>query len=102
IARRPRRSPLFPYTTLFRSRVVDGAREPVHRERRVELGAQADGAGAEHLVAEGRLALQPGVLVLLVAAPRDRVAAQAEAGADIRDRKSTRLNSSHVKISYAV
>src|SRR6266699_5753106 len=55
--RRPPRSTLFPYTTLFRSRRTD----PCRRARR--------------------------------AAERHRLH---------RDRKSTRLNSSHVRISYAV
>src|SRR4249920_1243558 len=66
---RPPRSPLFPYTTLFRSHVV------------TYLGQ------AEACIARGH----------------DQVAAQAqlETTAD-RDRKSTRLNSSHVRISYAV
>src|SRR5215510_15913272 len=63
--RRPPRSTLFPYTTLFRSR----------RARR-------DGNRAK---------------------PRDRCVARRRAGAvHRRDRKSTRLNSSHVAISYAV
>src|SRR5690349_22064582 len=64
ILRRPPRSTLFPYTTLFRSRADDRAR-PALQER----GA----GGPRH------------------AARRPR-----------RDRKSTRLNSSHVEISYAV
>src|SRR6267378_6350746 len=62
--RRPPRSTLFPYTTLFRSRPQ--ARRP-------------DGARGHR------------------AAPRYR-----QDGACGRDRKSTRLNSSHVEISYAV
>src|SRR2546426_9986904 len=68
--RRPPRSTLFPYTTLFRSLGAGGHRE----EERRRLGApgRAGGAGGA-----GR--------------PR-------EAG----DRKSTRLNSSHLVISYAV
>src|SRR2546426_6528049 len=67
--RRPPRSTLFPYTTLFRSRHPSAApqsgRDP-HRRR--------DG---EHVL------------------PRDRISGG-------RDRKSTRLNSSHLVISYAV
>src|SRR5437899_4564793 len=60
--RRPPRSTLFPYTTLFRSRnVVDHVQ---HRP-----------PGAVHV---------------------------AEPGKCVRDRKSTRLNSSHLGISYAV
>src|SRR5437867_10678907 len=78
--RPPPRSTLFPYTTLFRSRIV---------KHRVILGLQTIGLGApareriEHndfrsrLNAAGRLVFN-------------------------RDRKSTRLNSSHRTISYAV
>src|SRR3712207_7506064 len=75
--RRPPRSTLFPYTTLFRSERVD-------RQDRV--------AGQVHLE-RARLADQP----------RQPLRA-AEAGDDpeVEDRKSTRLNSSHANISYAV
>src|SRR5438067_7740754 len=66
--RRPPRSTLFPYTTLFRS--AGGAR------RRDAFRADTDGARAEGQ-SKGR---------------------REERG----DRKSTRLNSSHVSISYAV
>src|SRR2546429_4688015 len=72
--RRPPRSTLFPYTTLFRSRearaLVRGRQGTGVRERRARRG----GAGI-------RLAVR----ILLV-----------------KDRKSTRLNSSHGYISYAV
>src|SRR5690349_22616420 len=71
--RRPPRSTLFPYTTLFRS--VGGLFEVVE-------------AAEESQVVAGRL------LVLLRHQIRDR----RQRG----DRKSTRLNSSHVEISYAV
>src|SRR3712207_7776977 len=81
--RRPPRSTLFPYTTLFRSRVAEG-----------------DAAG-DHDVRAG--------LLLELAHPLDRVAVQhggvlpAGLGQGRReDRKSTRLNSSHANISYAV
>src|SRR5437870_7530226 len=63
--RRPPRSTLFPYTTLFRSQ------QELHR-------LVADAVDA--------LAQRPGV-------PRQQ---------EVQDRKSTRLNSSHVAISYAV
>src|SRR3712207_7976155 len=87
--RRPPRSTLFPYTTLFRSR--GGARdddlEPrvvqeVRLDARVVLGARAaeDAGASDHR--DGQLM---------------RVATVHEA-----DRKSTRLNSSHANISYAV
>src|SRR5256885_9854151 len=73
--RRPPRSTLFPYTTLFRSVVFDAA--PVER-----LGAAGEG-----------FALLEQVL--------DR-AAILIAFEQCGDRKSTRLNSSHLVISYAV
>src|SRR2546426_8485339 len=65
--RRPPRSTLFPYTTLFRSHVLA---LPAHV---AELGDRSGGVGEE---------------------PR------SERGSS--DRKSTRLNSSHLVISYAV
>src|SRR5258707_4116933 len=74
--RRPPRSTLFPYTTLFRSRlraqdhaVLDDL-QSVGGERRARGGDVDDELGG--------------------------------AGARRRDRKSTRLNSSHANISYAV
>src|SRR3712207_8216443 len=78
--RRPPRSTLFPYTTLFRSRLAAG--RPVALELREPA---IDGADADGLVlAAGRQ----------VGLRGDR----AHGG----DRKSTRLNSSHANISYAV
>src|SRR5437870_10959352 len=78
--RRPPRSTLFPYTTLFRSRVASEA--ALHR------------AKAELRHAEDHLArLEPLLPEKFVT--EDRVD-------EARDRKSTRLNSSHVAISYAV
>src|SRR3712207_7039573 len=71
--RRPPRSTLFPYTTLFRSRPVGAGERGPDPEGRGGVGARALRRG-------GRPGGQP-------------------AGAD---RKSTRLNSSHANISYAV
>src|SRR2546427_4767985 len=77
--RRPPRSTLFPYTTLFRSDFRIGELWP-----RLEIGlgvqAVADALGDTAATA----------LALVGAGLRDR------------DRKSTRLNSSHSQISYAV
>src|SRR2546428_2882667 len=73
--RRPPRSTLFPYTTLFRSRLrtVDRELEPLRRScRQIDI-------------------LQE--FLIFVA---------ADVGEAFEDRKSTRLNSSHDQISYAV
>src|SRR3712207_8148265 len=80
--RRPPRSTLFPYTTLFRSVLRGGGRvgEPLGVE-------QADGV--------------LGVLGDAGAGQRDLEVAALQLGQQL-DRKSTRLNSSHANISYAV
>src|SRR2546427_6047219 len=78
--RRPPRSTLFPYTTLFRSRRA--VRAPPPRAGRVG----DDGRLRGDLRARGRVRAAPG----------------GTGGAEGRDRKSTRLNSSHSQISYAV
>src|SRR5256886_7033330 len=84
--RRPPRSTLFPYTTLFRSAgEVEGSRQR-RRQRQHLLGA-----GGGDRPARGRPA-DVGILQHL----RRRIVGLA------RDRKSTRLNSSHSQISYAV
>src|SRR2546429_7274196 len=84
--RRPPRSTLFPYTTLFRS---------APRRGRVALGGKEPAAVLR--VAEQRREARAGVEAGK-AEPVDRAAALDER----RDRKSTRLNSSHGYISYAV
>src|SRR3712207_7833130 len=92
--RRPPRSTLFPYTTLFRS--AHGALP--HEGRRqlagvVVEGVDAGGAGQPARRLRPRVRLCPGQEVAV-----DGGAAAAQA----QDRKSTRLNSSHANISYAV
>src|SRR2546430_9533192 len=69
--RRPPRSTLFPYTTLFRSRVLVAETRPLRRQSHPADRGPCDGDAA---------------------VPR----------ASTSDRKSTRLNSSHSQISYAV
>src|SRR3712207_7027300 len=83
--RRPPRSTLFPYTTLFRS--LSGS---------YEEGAETlfGGAGNDSLNGGGGADVVDG-------GPGDDTA-RGGAGADSVDRKSTRLNSSHANISYAV
>src|SRR3712207_8358023 len=90
--RRPPRSTLFPYTTLFRSRVDQEVRPgPVPARH------QGVDATVHRLLEHGPH--RP----VRVAPARDR--AEALVAVDVEpelDRKSTRLNSSHANISYAV
>src|SRR3712207_7916355 len=86
MVRRPPRSTLFPYTTLFRSEGLASLAEPLFVD---DEGVRLDVAQLELLVLERRQRMQPG----------DGHAARLRGG---RDRKSTRLNSSHANISYAV
>src|SRR3712207_8721864 len=92
--RRPPRSTLFPYTTLFRSlTVVSSTQTPFHMRR--IIGAALGIPISEIRVIKprvgggygGKQQIHGEFLVSLVA---------------LRDRKSTRLNSSHANISYAV
>src|SRR3712207_8293601 len=86
--RRPPRSTLFPYTTLFRSRRL--AEEPERPGRGQLLGE----GGVERRLGGG--VEQP------VRRRSDQPHPCGVGGADEIDRKSTRLNSSHANISYAV
>src|SRR3989442_11109941 len=95
--RRPPRSTLFPYTTLFRSllKAVD------------EAGGDADVAEIGRSVEMDLDALGPIVnaaefLGLARGIRRRSRWARGHRGPSRRDRKSTRLNSSHVRISYGV
>src|SRR5436309_7794659 len=84
--RRPPRSTLFPYTTLFRS--CGNTAEHFRRLRELHFVPVLDAVG-------DIVAVQRPVHLARVS--------QGNLGRRVReDRKSTRLNSSHVKISYAV
>src|SRR5258705_8476013 len=85
--RRPPRSTLFPYTTLFRSLEVAHRVIPAMLSQSLISGAQM-GVVAGRIQGQG--CLDKGLAGLL-RRPSVR-----------RDRKSTRLNSSHLGISYAV
>src|SRR4051812_49993879 len=81
--RRPPRSPLFPYTTLFRSTTPEAAQRKA-QEIEATLKSGADFATVARARSEDpNSAMQGGSLGFV-------------------DRKSTRLNSSHMSISYAV
>src|SRR5262245_66038083 len=82
LIRRPPRSTLFPYTTLFRSL------------RDAQLPADLRGAGVRGQERRGERRQR--------AAQVPRARRDAAGGAEREDRKSTRLNSSHLGISYAV
>src|SRR3989440_9596117 len=85
--RRPPRSTLFPYTTLFRSREhlrLGGQQQIPRKNSAVEPAAgPQDGRRSDRNQADARI--------------RDGLSVGTK-----RDRKSTRLNSSHDQISYAV
>src|SRR3712207_6904361 len=89
--RRPPRSTLFPYTTLFRSE-GDAALQ------RRAVGGHLPGVGGEPAGVAGRADIA-GQLESLTG---DTEAARQQVLAGLLDRKSTRLNSSHANISYAV
>src|SRR5690606_39452568 len=98
MSRRSPRSPPFPYTTLFRSDHKGARHREAHGGRMEAVVHQAlgDVFGRDAAdVLDG-----PNVENALV---RDAaVGARVQDGIVVADRKSTRLNSSHVKISYAV
>src|SRR3712207_7041281 len=89
--RRPPRSTLFPYTTLFRSHRVPVAL--THGLGLFSAGDRIWQAPAGHLIVLNGVAVLVDHHVRILGAVRS-------AGAG--DRKSTRLNSSHANISYAV
>src|SRR5438034_8058363 len=80
MVRRPPRSTLFPYTTLFRSLITRWHREPR------ESAGQPPAAWHTHDRQAARCRCEP----------------YSSVAPSARDRKSTRLNSSHTVISYAV
>src|SRR5256886_6065144 len=93
--RRPPRSTLFPYTTLFRSRVNSGKADvgvAQDGEKRVEN--ESDDSGALSDAADKRNGNQE--------SEERETGDGLEDARGAQDRKSTRLNSSHSQISYAV
>src|SRR3712207_9267067 len=100
--RRPPRSTLFPYTTLFRSRSCNFDTVPAH-ESIVGADPQLFVTNCQETIdfsIRQRLADIRNVSVGRVVEPE---VASTEPNLSVRrDRKSTRLNSSHANISYAV
>src|SRR3712207_9210509 len=100
--RRPPRSTLFPYTTLFRSQ---GAAQPLgHAQQQLVADGVAlrvvDDLEVVEVAQEHRERAQVGAVQLQRV--REPVGEQRAVGQARQDRKSTRLNSSHANISYAV
>src|SRR2546429_6871947 len=88
--RRPPRSTLFPYTTLFRSQMRLWGAIATQRSARGVCGRVVRAPESARLAALGT-----------ILEPIDRERAADDKGGN-QDRKSTRLNSSHGYISYAV
>src|SRR5689334_24527355 len=98
--RRPPRSTLFPYTTLFRSAVARQSREALLEGGDVVVGrvvARFEAARAPR--SERGRQRPPRLIAEMLERPVARDAEKPEVDGD---RKSTRLNSSHSSISYAV
>src|SRR3712207_7701314 len=94
--RRPPRSTLFPYTTLFRS-CLDAQREHPRREILAEDAVRAGDVEASQR--------GPSLISGTCARPRSDRRSRLPPPSQVKpgvDRKSTRLNSSHANISYAV
>src|SRR5256885_11222992 len=99
--RRPPRSTLFPYTTLFRSGCADAVVRPLAEREVAVVGAsqvESVGLGEALRIAVGAAEEN----VNHIAGGNARAPDLELARGAARDRKSTRLNSSHLVISYAV
>src|SRR2546430_4468231 len=89
--RRPPRSTLFPYTTLFRSLAGNDLRNMSPETKELLLNSEVLAVDQDAKGVQGHRVWEEGPLEIWV-----------KPLADGRDRKSTRLNSSHSQISYAV
>src|SRR5690606_41010589 len=92
----PPHTTLFPYTTLFRSLIHKQLRHPVvGKTGRPCIGSEVLAV----ISAESGMRAKPQMAVVVLRNGDHRITSQSVFNGD---RKSTRLNSSHVKISYAV
>src|SRR3712207_7968862 len=91
--RRPPRSTLFPYTTLFRSRKVPRRDEDAGTDRLLHGQHAPDAVGRDGIAANDAHRL--------LREPPEELGGVGDLPPRL-DRKSTRLNSSHANISYAV
>src|SRR2546429_6097855 len=88
--RRPPRSTLFPYTTLFRSYAQEVSQSGLELKGPRPMVSQPERAAKAMIASASEIASQAGLSIL------------RKGGNAVEDRKSTRLNSSHGYISYAV
>src|SRR5438309_8840908 len=96
MSRRPSPSPLFPYTTLFRSFALAGHGQKIAEPHIVDQEVRLP-CGIGGIARHKRLAHRKARAISL-----ECILASSRAIQGIADRKSTRLNSSHSSISYAV
>src|SRR5205807_9139798 len=94
LIRPPPTSTLFPYTTLFRSL----------RSQYRSGGKRShyEAAASPHITTTSSNHRSRGLIAIVLAQPVDLFTALGDVRGVSRDRKSTRLNSSHLVISYAV
>src|SRR2546430_4299049 len=98
--RRPPRSPLFPYTTLFRSDIAVSRSElPWEVLQLRRSGVNVPEHSREHIAMQVGAHMRAG---LVMRESRRIVPVPVPKSCGPSDRKSTRLNSSHSQISYAV
>src|SRR3712207_9289690 len=100
--RRPPRSTLFPYTTLFRSNGEGTSTVGENEAASTAGGSARTASSAEYLVGEIKKHKRAATVIIALLAVALAGVGYAIYKLTAKDRKSTRLNSSHANISYAV